>query len=722
MRTPHHGRPGTHRSASKPNCRSSLTGLLPAALAALALPAAAQSTAPPEQVVVVGSSSAQRIVDAPYAVSVVDADALRAGGLMVNLSEALARVPGLVVNNRQNYAQDLQINSRGFGARASFGVRGMRLYADGIPAAGPDGQGQVSHFDLAGAQQVEVLRGPFSVLYGSSSGGVISLVSAEPARRSLGLDLDAGSFGLQQWRTTLSAPLAGGFSLRASASGLQTDGPRPQSAAERQLATLRLGYRDDKDRVVFSAGYLDQPALDPLGLTRAQFDADPRQTTPQARQFDTRKNTRQTQAGASWSHRLRPGDGLQRLQLSAYAGERSVTQWQSIAAETQANPRHPGGVIDFDRRFSGGELRTLWRWGAFGLVLGAAADEQRENRRGFENFIGTGSARVLGVTGRLRRDEANRVRTQDAFAQAEWELGPSWSASAGLRRGRITLNSADRFLANGDDSGALDFSYTLPVLALRWQPSPQWTAYLNAGRGFEAPTLNELAYRSDGSAGFNFALKPQRSRQWEAGLKWRAGSAALDAALFRADSTDEIGVQTNSGGRSSFRNVGRTARQGLELAWRWQPAPAWRVETSATWLDATYRDPFLACAGTPCTAPTLPVPAGNRIAGTLARAAFGELAWRVQPTLELALEARAQGRLPVNDVNSDFAAGHVLVNARLRHTLAWGDSTLETLLRLENLADRSVVGSVIVGEGNGRFFEPAPGRSWVLGLRWSLAF
>ncbi|OYU99785.1 MAG: iron transporter, partial [Burkholderiales bacterium PBB5] len=197
-------------------------------------------TAREAEVVITGSPRAQKTLDAPFAITTVDASALRDAGPMVNLSEALAQVPGVVVNNRNNYAQDLQISSRGFGARAGFGVRGLRLYADGIPATMPDGQGQVAHFDLAGAERIEVLRGPFSVLYGNSSGGVIALFSA-PVKAGLAeVALDGGSFGLGQTRVSLAAPLPEGFDIRASASRLDLDGARPQSAASRQLGLVQL--------------------------------------------------------------------------------------------------------------------------------------------------------------------------------------------------------------------------------------------------------------------------------------------------------------------------------------------------------------------------------------------------------------------------------------------------------------------------------------------------
>jgi iron complex outermembrane recepter protein len=692
---------------------------------ALAPPALAQAADAPAQIVIVGSGSAQRAFDTPYAVSVVDADTLRSAGPMVNLSESLSRVPGLAVNSRQNYAQDLQISSRGFGARSTFGVRGLRLYADGVPASTPDGQGQVAHFDLANAQRVEVLRGPFSALYGSSSGGVIALVSARPSRPEAAAGIDLGADGLRQWRATIESPLSGGFDLRLSASGFHTDGLRPQSAADRRLFNARLGWQGASDRVTLHASWHEQPADDPLGLTRAQFDADPGQTAPEALAFDTRKTVAQHQLGVQWRHafsgdaRWMPAEAT----LAVYAGARQVTQFLAIPVATQGNPRHPGGVVDFGRDYLGADLRFVWRWSLGDdrqaeLVAGAAVDEQNEARRGYANFTGTGAARVLGVQGRLRRDEANRAATRDVFAQWRADIARDWALTLGARSGRLAVRSVDAYLSNGDDSGALHYTYTVPVVALQWRASPRLNLYVSRGRGHETPTLTELAYRPDGSAGFNDALRPQRSRQVELGAKWRDGGLAVDAALFRADTRDEIGIATNAGGRSTFTNVGRTRREGVELAATWQIAPAWRTQAALTWLVATYTDGFLTCAGVPCTAPTVPVAAGNRIAGTMRKSTFAELAWRVAPATEVGAELRGQGGMMVNDVNSDATRGTWVSALRATHRVPAGTGTLDLLLRVDNLTDRRYAGSIVVADANARFFEPAPGRTWLLSATW----
>jgi iron complex outermembrane receptor protein len=553
---------------------------------------------------------------------------------------------------------------------------------------------------------------------------VISLVSAAPTERRWRLGGDMGSDGLWQARAGVEAPLDGGFSLRASASHFEIDGLRPQSRARRTLGNVRLGWDLPQDRVVVVLNSIDQPALDPLGLSRAQleelgFDA----TTPQALAFDTRKTARQDQAGASWLHRFADAGALRESRLAAYVGQRSVTQWQSIPPGTppggQFAPTSPGGVIDFDREYAGLDGRLVWRWALAGersaqLVAGTSLDQSREDRRGYQNFIDTDDGRVLGVTGALRRDERNRVATRDVYAQAEVDLARDWTATLGVRHGRVDFRSEDRFLDNGDDSGSRSLRYTNPVAALQWRATPALNLYVSTARGFESPTLNELFYRPDALTGFNTALDAQTSRQWEAGLKWRdpARAAAFDAAVFDIRTDDEIGVASSSGGRTTFRNVGRTRRYGAELDLRWRVADAWRAQLAASWLDATYRD----------TLPSTPIVAGRRIAGTLDAWGYAELAWLPVTGTELALEGRAQSDVPVDDANSDFAEGFGLLALRARWQRELGAGRLELLARVDNLTGRRVVGSVIVNESNQRFFEPAPGRTWLIAARWSAPF
>ncbi|MFN3303474.1 MAG: TonB-dependent receptor family protein, partial [Roseateles sp.] len=475
------------------------------------------------------------------------------------LARALARVPGVYAANRSNDAQDLQLSSRGFGARASFGVRGLRLVADGIPASTPDGQGQLGHWLIADAATLEVLRGPFSALYGSASGGVIALQSRWPAAARTQAGVTLGAFGLRQAGVSLDRLPAEGQALSVAAQVTQRDGWRAHSASERRLAQARWQLRTPGQQFMAVLQLQSQPADDPLGLTAEQFAADPRQTTPQATAFDTRKTAEQQQLGLRWQRELAGGA---RLQVAGWWGRRAVDQWQSIPLNVQNAPTHPGGVIALRRDFGGLDARLNWALAAdHELTAGWALETQRDDRRGYLNQAGS--------TGTLKRDETNRARSSEPYAQWRWTPTPDWELLAGLRASLLRMDSRDRFLANGDDSGARRFNGAQPVLGLAWRPAEGQVLRLALGRAAESPTLTELAYRAQGT-GFNTELRPQRSRQMELGWEVRQpvgdGERRLALTAFHAETRDEISVLQNSGGRSVFTNAAQTRRRGLEAA------------------------------------------------------------------------------------------------------------------------------------------------------------
>ncbi len=673
-------------------------------------------------VVVTGQGSHEQRWRSPGSVDVVDGETLRAGQLQINLSEGLALVPGLVLRNRQNYAQDLQISVRGFGARVPFGVRGVRLFVDGIPASSPDGQGQVASFPLGSAERIEVVRGPHAVMYGASAGGAIALYTQagqRPGEWRTGAV--AGADGL--WR--LSSQLMGqtgngggdgdpGWSYTLDASTFETRGARAQSAATRSTGNVRLSRAHEGGRTVLVVNRHTSRALDPLGLTRDEFDADSTQTNAAATLFNTRKSVSQSQLGVAWEQAL--GNG-HRIELMGYGGQRAVRQFQAIPVGAQNPPGSAGGVIDLDRDYLGWNAR--WRldrhYGAGRLTLsaGVASDRQSERRQGFENFIGNG----LGVLGRLRRDETNRAQSIDPYVQLEWRA-PGWTWAAGARRSRVTLASRDHYIAPGnpDDSGAVRYAGTGAVLGVRRELSPQLQAFASVGRGLETPTLNEVAYRPSGATGMNQALAAARHRSAEVGLRGRHSWGEWSATWFDVRTRDEIVVLSNSGGRSTFQNAGRTRRHGLELAAHvaWGPV---LIGPALTWMDARYRDGFLTCAGTPCLAPTLPVDAGRRMPGLARGQAALQLDWDTGWAGSVfTLEARHTGRLAVNDRNTAYADAYTLFNLGLRFEQPRGPWTWRTFVRVDNLTQRRHAGSVIVNEGSGRFYEPGAGRSVFVGL------
>ncbi len=700
--------------------------LAPALASAQAMATAVREDSVLQPVVITGAASERRRWLSPATVDIVQDDEVRAGQLQVNVSEGLGRVPGLVIQNRQNYAQDLQISVRGYGARSTFGVRGVRLFVDGIPASAPDGQGQAANFPLGMAQRIEVIRGPYAALYGSSAGGVLALYTAEgrtPA--SLQAGVAGGADGLRK-ASAQAQGTVGLLNYALDASSFATDGLRPQSAAQRDTAYLKLAHPYENGRVVAIFNRQTGSAQDPLGLSRTEFTANAYQTTPNASTFNTRKAFGQTQVGVAWEHRLADG---QRLELMGYAGQRAVIQHQAIPAATQMAATSPGGVIDLDRSYGG--INARWRidreWGTGRLTAsaGVASDRQDEWRRGFDNFTGAATApSQLGITSRLRRDESNTATTLDPYAQVEWERA-AWTITAGLRHSRVRMTSTDHYMAAGnpDDSGSSEYSGTMPVLGLRYRLTESLQAYASTGLGFETPTLNEVAYRSSGTSGLNGQLQASRSQNSEVGLRSRHADWAWTATAFDIRADDEIAVLSNAGGRSTFQNAGRSLRRGLELSAEAQWGSRLSLASALTLMDATYRDSFRTCAASPCAMPTLPIPAGNRMPGVPGRQLFVQLAWepKTWPGI-FTIEARHMGPIFANDTNSEEAGAYTVFNLGARFRQTSGAWQVNEFVRIDNLANRVYAGSVVVNESNGRYFEAAPGRSLYAGVEFVRRF
>jgi iron complex outermembrane receptor protein len=669
-----------------------------------------------DAVVVTATRSEADPFEVPASIDSVDVEeALRLGA---SPAELLDGVPGVVARDRHNYAQDTQIAIRGFGARSTFGIRGVRLYTDGIPATQPDGQGQVSHFNLDSAARIEVLRGPFSALYGNASGGVIQLFTADGVQPS-------------EWRVGAvggsDGTLRGGVNFRGASDGFdanldyshfQTDGYRAHSRARRDSLNAKIGVElGNGGKLTLLGNVLRQPdTQDPLGLTWEQFQEDPHQTASQAIDFNTRKRASQAVGGAILDLPLSEHDSLR---IMGYGGTRAITQFLSIPLAPQEAPRHAGGVVDLDTGFGGTDLRWARRMELGGRTLefsaGLAADRLDQRRRGFENFVGE----QLGITGRLRRDEAIDVRSFDQHAQLDWDLAERWRLLAGARHSKVRMQVHDDYIAAGnpDDSGRVEFSQTTPVAGLMFRASEALHLYASYGRGFETPTITEVAYRADGGSGLAFDLQPVTSDNTELGAKWRRGGMQAQLAWFETRSDDELAVATSGGGRTTYQNIGSSRRRGAELAVDWNFAHDWRMAFAYSHIDARFTSDFLGCSAR-CTSPDTLIESGARIPGVPRDDASLALRWQPAQGWNAGIDASHSGDMVVNDFGTARAPGYTLFGAEAGYRWQSQAGALRAFVRVDNLADRDYVGSAIVNDGNGRYFEPGPGRSWLLGLEW----
>lgn len=694
--------------------RTLTTALLGAGLVSLAgLPCARADSGPGDPtatqqlptVSVQGVAYGAQAVRLPSTISVLGRRDLTEGQQRVNLSESLNQVAGVVVNNRQDYAQDMQLSIRGFGADSPFGVQGVQMSLDGIPLTMPDGQGQSQTIDLPMIGAMKIIKGPFAALYGNAAGGVIQAYTKDapqPPAVSLGTWLGA-------WNSRQSTLIGGGSSGSvdgiAGLTDFRTDGWRDHSAATRRQFNTVLHWNaggDDRYSLVFNA--LNQDAQDPGGLTLREYQADPRQVEAAALQYDTRKSVRNRQVGLNWQHRF---DAADTLQLSAYGGTRAITQYLPFSGGFKLSA---GGVVSLADTFGG----TNMTWSHSGQLaarpytLAAGLDYGRENefRKGYINDNGT--------QGTLRNDQFNTVDNIAEFVQAHWELTPTVSLSGGVRHDAVNFGStpgADAPLAAGTGGGAR-YSSTDPVIGVLWKVDARNRLYADYGHGFVTPTLYQLAYRPDGQPGLNFALQPMHLHNSEVGWRGNYGRVHAQAALFYVTTDNEI-VGSSNNGRTTYTNAGSTRRYGAELSVDARLPGHLESRVSFNAMRVRFDGGALS---------------GNTLPGVPERQLYAALTWR-PPLASAALQGfytrvsmLARSRVYADNLNTASAPGWASFDAAAGVEQNHGPWKLSEFVRVDNITDRTYVAALVINDANQRYYEAAPGRNASVGVEINRSF
>lgn len=684
-------------SAPGPMTRRTLAAAaLPATLAAtLALPAAAQDTArvvPLDTVSVRVLVTPVRALHAPFAVAVVEGEEIRRGRAGLGVGEALRAIPGVQVDQRYNWSLGERISVRGFGARAGFGIRGVRVLVDGVPATLPDGQTTLTHVDPAALERAEVVRGPASALYGNASGGVIRFTTRPAPDAALATEHRAvtGAHGLRRLESSAGGR-AGALSYHAHGSQLAFGGYREHQRAGRLAGGGSLGWEAARDRLRLTLAAARWDALNPGSLTDSLRRVDRTAAFANNVRQRTGEEGSQVQAGVAWARET----GVGALEVAAHA-----------ATRTLENPI-PNVVIDLDRRVGGVRAALTGGAGPLRWSAGAEAAAQHDDRRNHAN--------VAGERGTLSLDQRERVGSASAFATATAAPFARVEVTGALRFDRFRFSVADHLVtaSNPDDSGSRAMARWSPALGASLSVAPGVRVYANLATAFETPTTTELANRPDGAGGFNPELQPQRTTSLEVGSKARlAAGVWLEGAAYHARVRDAlIPFEVPSApGRVFYRNAGEARHRGVEAAAVLAPLPGWSARAAYTWTDARFTR--YRVGGNDLSGNRVPGVAPHRFElSVLAAAERGPF---------LGLDLRRVGRTPVADADAEgrFASpAHTLVDLRVGWEGAGRRARLAPFAGVLNLLDREHDTAVAVNAFGGRYYEPGPGRSLYAGLR-----
>lgn len=623
---------------------------------------------------------------APYAVTVRPSEAIPQGTPTLALDEALRGIPGVQIDNRFNYAQGERISIRAAGARAQFGVRGVRVLIDGIPATLPDGQTTLNLVDLATISRVEVVRGPVASTFGNAAGGAILLETAGPHGAPVGgeVALIAGSHGLLRTRAAVGGT-SGGWSYTASGSRMAYDGFRAHSDTENRYGSARASWLGARDLVRVLVNVVDFDARNPGSLSDSLLRADRTAAYANNVAQGTGEAGSQQQGGIQWRRML----GADEIEITGWGIRRDLH-----------NPI-PARVIELDRLATG--VRALHR-GARGPVTWTAGVEhetQRDDRRNYRNDAGEAAELVL--------DQDERVTTLGAFTQARVALGRSVELLGGVRGDRAEFRAEDHFVTgtDPDDSGRRVLSAVSPSLGATILFPGHVVGYANVATAFETPTTTELANRPDGAGGFNPALDPQRTVSYEAGVRRQGDRTGLQLAVYQALVRDALIAYevADVPGRQFFRNAGRTQAAGVEAGASIVPLEALRLDAAYTYTAATFRES--AEGDTAVAGNQLPGVAPHRMDLT---AAFEPGAWW------LATDIRHQSRMAADDANTAWSPAYTTADLRVgTRPIALGAARVALSGGIQNLGDVRYNASVVVNAFGRRYYEPGPGRTFHIG-------
>ena len=633
--------------------------------------------------------------EAPAALSVIDTEDIASGRSQLQPSDALAFAPGVLLQNRDNFAQNPRISIRGFGARAPFGVRGLRVRMDGIPLNSVDGQAQLDAINSHNIARIEVLRSANAVLHGNGSGGLLDYHSHRASEAGdAQLALQVGGYGLR----SLHAVLANEdeqLGARGSLSHLQQQGYRQQSAVERKHAGLWLDGQTGNSDWFAILSLLDNPlAQDPGGLTLAEWRNDPRQAAPLARQMDAGQQVEQQIASLGVEHPL--GPDRHRLRAQGWWISRDFRQQLPFPGDS---------LVSYQRELGGASLEYHRPLGDLRLFLGLDAAWQGDDRQRYcRNSTGEPYLCRPGLSSDLALDQRETAHNTGLALQLAMPLGAGrWQL--GLRHDRLRLAIDDQLQTDGiDRSGSRHYRESHYSLGYSHALDQRWHLFGQYATSFEAPTFTEFA--NPAGSGFRPDLQPQHSRSLEFGLRGEGHGLVLEGTVFLVRVEDELIIDDNPGAlpgdqRTFYRNADRTRRDGLELGGRWWPAalPSLQLSAAYTWMDARFDDAE-----------------ARHLPGLPQQFAFVDAQFNLHSGYFIGLDTQYLGRRYADDANTVPVSAQSLSNLRLGREFRHGQLKGRWAWGIENLFNQQHLGNLRINDRNQRYYEPGAARRFYFSL------
>ena len=642
-----------------------------------------------KEVIVSITKIKENIKNSPFAISSKSFSKFQTSAKQFYLSEYIESVPGVFISNDNNFAQDSRISIRGFGSRANFGIRGIKLIVDGVPETTPDGQSQIDNLNLEIIEKIEIIRGTSSSLYGNSSAGVIKIQSISEFDKNftkIGYALGSNN---QEKKQALVGIKSNKTFYTFLVSETKGDGYRNFGDFKNSNINFRVKKNISKDSWLnFNFNIVHSPySNDPGGLTIEEVKQDREQARERNLQYKTSEEINHYKASSSFNKKLN-----EKLSFSTYA----------FISNRNFNGKIPvknGGAIDLKRKYWGIGGSFLFK-SKLKTQIGFDVGNQNDRRKRYNNDI--------GITGNQVLDQNEKFSNLGIYLVNNYNLN-RLSISSGIRYDTNKVKLEDLFFSDGDSSGNIILNSLNPSLGINYKLNKKSRIFINTSSGFETPTLNEFSSSPIGT-GFNKNLKSQINMGFELGFSLfdTQKKSNIDLVYFKSITNDEILSYEDEKfpNQKFYNNAGKTERNGIEIA-GFYTLNRTVISSSYSLGDYVFKEFFENKFNYK----------GNKIPGIPNEIFTLSIEHKTINELSLNLNFKNIGALYANNSNTIKVDEFNTFNFKIGKEIKLSRSIIYPYLIISNVFDNEYFDNIRINAFGGRYYEPAPKRTIFGGIR-----
>ena len=682
-----------------------------------------------DSVVVRASRFEQPVYQIPFSIDVIGPDELSLHRESLSAENVFQNIPGVTVNNRNNLSSGDRIIIRGIGSRSQFGVRGIKIILDGIPLTFADGQSQLNNLDLNSIGKIEVIRGPSSLLYGNSAGGVIYIQSktVSAVKFNMNPGFSAGSYDFQKFSFSSSGRI-GNNSILVNIIRMKYDGFRENSAASSTALNL-ISKQNFNNGLTLKAvfNFYDAPyLLNPSSLTKADAGNNPSFTREFVKQQGSGKKIRQGQTGVTFSYK--PNND-QRFDITAYGISRSM--FNPIPGRVIKLNRIAGGFrTNYSTHFSISQIKVRFLSGVDYEFQNDVRTEYANN--GLIDYKSLSNEQIVQNIrlGERLLDQNEKVKGFGIFSKFEFSPFEKIYFSLGARYDKYKFKVDDKFLSDGNNSGSIPMDNLSRMVGITYRFNNNLQIFANYSTSFQTPTTSELSNSPENQGGFNSTLNPEQLENFELGAR---GSLFNNTLIYSTSIykliVDQILIPYQLPGSQTdevfYRNSGIAVNYGFELMLIWVPQYQWDINLSYTFSDFTFED-FVESQWINNNYESFQI-GGNRVPGIPKHNISLRISYKSGLGLTSEISLNRTGKFYVNDMNgpepnmngnvSDYINDAYFTadfNLVYKYDLRFGD--IGVFLGVHNIFNSEYNSSIVPNAAGNRYFEPAAPRNWFGGV------